>query len=483
MITNKVTSINELIALGKGTPSNSTGADLAASVNALRNARDNSDIAVLLRKAVSGEASVNYVVSGDSTRDSNRGLLQHYYKNQLAKINVQLDYNAESGQSGYHWAYNVDETTVDQAIALIPGTGSNTILELSLGINDYKATDRQPDFDYLNPAHIAQIKADLQTGITALITAKPALHLVLAAPVFTAYDQRNIDLPLMYQQLSTENNLPLIESDYIMEPVHPSPDFYDDTTHPSENGSKRLCNHILNQLLPTDLATILTLGDAGLTAPPQAGNLNSPTIEVGYWSTTTGGPNSNASWRRLADRIPVVPGMVMRIAHQGSRNDCLTYDANDVYIGKVTMTVVGGYLHFITGDSVYFLRVNLQFEDLIAYDALNDLPSVIYRVPDSNSLTSDQINSGSPVSLRQPSSDVVGAAEVVSIAGGLSVGSELRAYLVSGWAVTGYQWQLDNVDIGGATSPSYTVLAGDAGKVINCTVTGLSRQSAPVRIV
>lgn len=41
-----------------------------------------------------------------------------------------------------------------------------------------------------------------------------------------------------------------------------------------------------------------------------------------------------------------------------------------------------------------------------------------------------------------------------------------------------YQWQQDTVDIVGATSNSYTVQSGDAGKSIRCVVTGTNASGA-----
>lgn len=55
---------------------------------------------------------------------------------------------------------------------------------------------------------------------------------------------------------------------------------------------------------------------------------------------------------------------------------------------------------------------------------------------------------------------------------GTDAGDVLTASLATGWTVTGYQWTRDGADISGATNSTYTIAAGDAGKVIGCRAAG-----------
>lgn len=66
---------------------------------------------------------------------------------------------------------------------------------------------------------------------------------------------------------------------------------------------------------------------------------------------------------------------------------------------------------------------------------------------------------------------------------GTDVGDVLTASLATGWTVTGYQWTRDGADIAGATTSTYTILAGDAGKTIGCRAAGAlytATQAIPV---
>lgn len=65
-----------------------------------------------------------------------------------------------------------------------------------------------------------------------------------------------------------------------------------------------------------------------------------------------------------------------------------------------------------------------------------------------------------------------GSILTISAPSGTDAGDVLTATLSAGWTVTGYQWTRDGADIAGATTSTYTILAGDAGKTIGCRAAG-----------
>ena len=66
----------------------------------------------------------------------------------------------------------------------------------------------------------------------------------------------------------------------------------------------------------------------------------------------------------------------------------------------------------------------------------------------------------------------VAVGQVVSVSNGTWSGSP---------ASYTYQWQANGVDIAGATVPTYTVQAGDAGKLIGCAVTATDADGGATR--
>ena len=338
----------------------------------------------LLRESANGiNTNVKYCIVGDSTRDNNYNEMIDYYTSQLAKINVAVFDNAESGQSGHDWAYNIDQTTLNQLLTFIGTNENNCIIEFSHGLNDYK-----------DGATEAQVKTWLLYGINQLISSKPNINIVLTTPVNTANTDRNAVLKRIYSEISTELNLPLVDTTLAtaVGTIQGNTNYYQDTTHPNKFGSRRVVNYILDKILPLELLSIVTISeyeigtalDYSLTATKEIDKL---------YDSTTGEAQSLANWRRLAE-IPVEPNFVVKITHKGNRNDNIYMNSDGVFI-LVDRPTVTSYVRYSTiPANAWFLRINLSSQGA-TYDALNDVPSVSYYDPSSGLyLTIKDINSG-----------------------------------------------------------------------------------------
>jgi len=347
----------------------------------------------LFRLAKDGRnTNVQYIVTGDSTRDNSYNQMIDYYTSQLAKINVTVFNNSASGQSGQDWKNSANQTTLNQAIAATSGQGENTILEFSHGINDYK-----------NGATEADVKGWLQEGITGYLTAKPKATIILAVPVSTSDSARITILTRIYQELASENNLRLIDVTVATQPVLGNTRYYQDTTHPNKFGSRRIVNYIMSELLPLDVLSSVTIEEIPLTPPPSTAELaTDTTLESGYWNTSSGGASTNAAWLRMATRIAVEPNFVLHILRSpsGNRYDTLFYDSSDVFIETQTGTDIGSNIreYTIPGDA-WFIRLNIT-SDESTYVTSDPISVKYYDSSAGLHLTVDEMNKDMPLKNR-----------------------------------------------------------------------------------
>ncbi len=224
-----------------------------------------SEIKQLLYNAAIGiNNDVKYIVSGSSTRDNSFNKMIAYYKQQLAKINVELIDNASDGQSCDKWINNIGsyDSYLSDAIATSDGEGENTILEFSFGGN----SSDQPD-----------IKAKLKEGINLFRDAKPEAKVILVTPLARNDENFQNKLSKIYEELSTELGLILIDGVFCTKDVHGNSKYYKDGTHPNKWGSRRIVNYITDQILPSELYSGMTLTEA----PQQTGWLSIDEINIG----------------------------------------------------------------------------------------------------------------------------------------------------------------------------------------------------------
>lgn len=334
-----------------------------------------SNVHKLFRESANGiNKNVKYCVVGDSTRHNTYNEMIDYYTSQLKKINVEVYNNASSGQSGYDWAYNIDQTTLNQLLTFIGANEDNCIIEFSHGINDFK-----------NNATEAQVKAWLLYGLTQLITAKPKVKIILCTPINTVGTDRNSVLKTIYQELASELNLPLIDCTIPTKvgEIQGNSNYYFDSTHPNKFGSRRLVDYILDNILPLELFSIVTITPYFSSISSLPTILDSSVEFDKFWNVTTGADNASSGWRRLA-LISVQPNFQLKVTHKGNRVDSVFFDGSGVFVSRLNSQKVDGSLIYTIPPNCFAVGINLSSEGSV-YDSLGDTPIVEY-VSSSSSL-------------------------------------------------------------------------------------------------
>ena len=203
---------------------------VAVKLDAIRN---------LMDAAANGtNTNVTYILFGDSTRDSDKAGQEFIYGKHLAQVNVKYVHNARSGLQAYQWIRNtVPAASLQKAIDNTEGEGENTIMEFSLGINDFNAFGE------------AKTKTNIIESLEAYITAKPKAHIVLIVPVShnTAFQKK---WPVLYTQIAEQFDLPLLNKERVLYSAFNDQydRYYYDGTHPCFFGAMRLTRYILESI-------------------------------------------------------------------------------------------------------------------------------------------------------------------------------------------------------------------------------------------
>ena len=142
-----------------------------------------------------------YIVTGDSTRAASYSkMIPHIYQNYFNRLGINVVDNSGNGDTAADWEGQTGSTHIGDAISATPGTGSTTILEYSLGLNDWNTDGDE-----------VAAKAAIIGGIEDYLAAKPDAVVFLADPVRTGNATRNIRLKQIYSEISNELNLPLVD--------------------------------------------------------------------------------------------------------------------------------------------------------------------------------------------------------------------------------------------------------------------------------
>ena len=226
-------------------------------------------VKMLLLDAANGlNNNVQYIVTGNSTRDDSYNEMIDYYTEQFDKINVQLIDNAADGQSCKNWISgegNYSGAYLSDAISATYGNGENTIMEFSLGLNDQDIPT------------VSELKVRLGHGIGLYLDVKPQAAVILAVPVTTDNLSFVDTLKQAYEELSDSLGLQLVNVRVATDGVHGNSDYYYDGTHPNKWGSRRIVNYITDQILPSPLYDVMTLSEA----PQQDGWMSIDEINAG----------------------------------------------------------------------------------------------------------------------------------------------------------------------------------------------------------
>jgi hypothetical protein len=331
----------------------------------------NESLLVKIRKRIYGAAqgdTLNYIVSGDSTRATPTvdvpasSIAIEYYRKQLSKLGAGMTvfHNALSGNTAAKWLDGTATVTWALANAQISGTGANSILEFSFGINDWSTT----------PVY-ATVKNTIKSCIDTMLAAKPDLAILLVSPVRTGSEERNAGLEQIYIEVANEYQLPMISGYYALDSIYSTPGYYTDATHPNEFGLKRLINYILDGILPASTLSKVTLEEL-MNAD---GNLAGALLIDKTWSTGTGAQSTSEGWRILPE-FAVKGATTLLISHQGNRRDVVCMDSGGVFIKRISIDsgIVPDrpvYLPYNTAT----VRINISSQGG-TYDALNDIINI-----------------------------------------------------------------------------------------------------------
>jgi hypothetical protein len=326
-----------------------------------------------LEQAWAGTAT-NYIVTGDSTRnDRSYAVIDHipaimieYYRYQLTKIHstaLTVFNNSISGSTATHWLDNTGTAKLNDALAQISGTGANSILEFSLGINDWTLSQNY----FTN-------KTLINACLDALLAAKADLAILLVSPVRTSeFNGRPFYLEALYKEIAHERQLPLISGYKLMDDVYSATGPYNtDQIHPNEWGRKRVVDGVLNGILPESLFNEVTLEDRLISS----NNLAGPIIVGKLWNTGTGVQQVSADWRSLPE-ITVYGATNLNITHLGNQLGVVCMDAGGTFIKNCTLDQTPTFPNYTATlpYNTHTVRINISNEG-VTYDARNDHPSV-----------------------------------------------------------------------------------------------------------
>jgi len=250
-----------------------------------------------------------YVYTGDSTRENSYNRMEEYYTRMLGKTSITAVNNARSGLDTTEWATDVYPQSQTACIAAIPGTGASTVWEFSLGIND--------ESQFATAAELTNLWFN---AISTVLAAKPDVTLFLVQPTAVADSGRNDKLNTAYANLQNMLNVWLVELYQPMRDVYDAGSgnrFYKDSTHPTDFGSIRMVNLILDDVLHDDQIASVRYdtqhyrGYVALRA--QVGN---------YWSSSGSWAN-NEYWSSFLeiDLTGLGEGTEFEIYHSGIRDD------------------------------------------------------------------------------------------------------------------------------------------------------------------
>ncbi|MEE9328231.1 MAG: SGNH/GDSL hydrolase family protein [Cocleimonas sp.] len=299
-----------------------------STVVARTNASTN-NLELLISDAVNNVREINYIVSGDSTKEGRYEQTKQYYTEILNQLNIQYVDNAAGGLDLSEWITGIDHQseriiteTVNQAITQTPGLGENTILEFSLGINDYFRDPNLPE---------ATLLATMISGLDTYIAARPNTVIILVSPVHFNADH-SVKLNKIYAALALHYGFKLIDVEAITEPVYHTDNFYIDYVHPSAGGARRIVNYIMSQIVPPQYSNSIILPDY----IPLEGVVNSaelaPRPEAGHYDVNTGNAY-DSTWQRLP-QFEVIPNRELTLVSSGNRPGIIFLDANETKIGE-----------------------------------------------------------------------------------------------------------------------------------------------------
>ncbi|MEE9336896.1 MAG: SGNH/GDSL hydrolase family protein [Methylococcaceae bacterium] len=287
----------------------------------------------LIDDAVNEVREINYIVAGDSTKEGRYEQTKQYYAEILRQLNIQYVDNSVGGLDASEWISGVDSQhgyhineTVAQAISQTPGLGDNkgenTILEFSLGINDYFRDGNLPEATFLET---------IKQGLDLYIAACPKTEIILVTPVHF-HALHSAKLNNIYAALSAHYGFKLIDVEAVTKPVYHSNNFYIDYVHPSAGGARRVVNYILNEIVPDQYSSSVTLPEYIPLEGVKDSIELAPSLVSGHYDVNTG-DSYKSTWQRLP-QFDVIPNRELTMVSTGNRRGIIFLDANEEVIGE-----------------------------------------------------------------------------------------------------------------------------------------------------
>lgn len=231
-------------------------------------AKDFDDIKALFRASKNGLIEkVTYIVVGDSTRAVSVKNNSQRYFNHLEQAFERFSVDAILMARGSHELRQfLDATahpTVDEVIEKIPNDGETTVIDLSLGVNDFLALNQERVDNNLggfskNRARFKQvIKERLLKAIDEIRVARPKTTIMLVTPnPFKKWEDATDLMVEIYKEVADEKHLPL--ADFVDDEMHGAKtteegdydEWYRDGIHFSDKALDILSNYIAGKILP-----------------------------------------------------------------------------------------------------------------------------------------------------------------------------------------------------------------------------------------
>lgn len=351
-----------------------------------------SEIHQISRQAVNGvNDNVTFIRIGDSTRSMLSSEWQTYDELIFKQLNMSYYNNADPAQTADDWLNNIDQNTLNQFIENCSGVdGEDTIVEFSLGLNDYTSYGDTPT---VKP----QVKQILLDCVDAIFQAKPKVKLYLSSPHYAQDEDRRVCLDEVYHEIADERNLFLVDGLAI--PIGPEYDFentdyYNDETNLNQFGMLSLNFYILSKILPLDVVKVIEFSE--YTLPQSTGNLaDGIPVSIGLWESGDDyydtSLNTDTEHRYIAVPIPVANiAFQMKFKHAGSSSEVFIKYEDDSVVQITPSSLVNGYYPFFCPAGVKEIYINISTEGT-TYDALNDIPELLYSLRDRPFISYDEL--------------------------------------------------------------------------------------------
>lgn len=330
---------------------------------------------------------ITYHVVGDSNRSNDYSRWEEYYTDRLSNLNLSVNFTARSGLQARRFLNNTDAVNINVLKSKIVGDGSNDIVELSLGGNDYNGINT-----------LEQIKGFIEGIVNDLKNEFPNITIISMVPMYTANTARNVFLQELYTNLATDFDLVLVDITDILQPVHGNPVFYNDSSHLNRTGAIRAVNKIMDIIIPAELIHLIRLEEIEQgeeVIPP-----NLAVVQSGFYNNS-GLFRANDAITSLAP-IVVQPNFDYRVKHGGDRNDYYAFNEEGALVVKLLSVAVAGQDYSLLSIPINIVEIRANVSTDPNFDRNQEVYFRLDYTPVAAVPDMDVINDG--VELRQEKS-------------------------------------------------------------------------------